>query len=397
MLVQLTLKNFKIFKEETLLDCIPGPINEHKASLIKDPLDGEQFLPVISIYGPNSGGKSTVLQGLTYLSALITSPASPSSTPAAPQQLSYCMDPACSGIPTEFDVLFRHSGFLFRYQLHLCKGIIREENLFYGRLGKDDAGILFNRKESDFHLGKTVPPVQIGQLPPDRPLLLLLFHSLNRGSMPCESVRAAFSWFRDIHFLSPDCPDTPAFPQLPHEPDMQAAMCSALQAMDLDITGYRTIKKEGTDEKELLITHTPAASSSYELPFSGESRGTRKLLSILPDILISLKEGHLVVADDLDSLLHPHLLRYITSLYTSHEKNPHGSQLIFTSHNTAILMPTVLRRDEIWLCSRPTGEDAQLYPLSWYKKENGLIPRNDEAYGKQYLEGRYGASPKISG
>ncbi len=26
MLVQLTLKNFKIFKEETLLDCIPGPI-----------------------------------------------------------------------------------------------------------------------------------------------------------------------------------------------------------------------------------------------------------------------------------------------------------------------------------------------------------------------------------
>ena len=163
MLVQLTLKNFKIFKEETLLDCIPGPINEHKASLIKDPLDGEQFLPVISIYGPNSGGKSTVLQGLTYLSALITSPASPSSMPAAPQQLSYCMDPACDGIPTEFDVLFRHSGFLFRYQLHLCKGIIREENLFYGRLGKDDAGILFNRKESDFHLGKTVPPVQIGQ------------------------------------------------------------------------------------------------------------------------------------------------------------------------------------------------------------------------------------------
>ena len=84
MLVQLTLKNFKIFKEETLLDCIPGPINEHKASLIKDPLDGEQFLPVISIYGPNSSGKSTVLQGLTYLSSLITSPASPSSMPAAP-------------------------------------------------------------------------------------------------------------------------------------------------------------------------------------------------------------------------------------------------------------------------------------------------------------------------
>ena len=174
MLVQLTLKNFKIFKEETLLDCIPGPINEHKASLIKDPLDGEQFLPVISVYGPNSGGKSTVLYGLSYLSALITAPASASSIPSVPQHLSYRMDPDCAHIPTEFDVLFRHKGFLFRYQLHLLRGVIQEENLFYGRLGKDDAGILFNRKESDFHLGKTVPAVQIEQLPPDRPLRMVL-------------------------------------------------------------------------------------------------------------------------------------------------------------------------------------------------------------------------------
>jgi hypothetical protein len=54
-----------------------------------------------------------------------------------------------------------------------------------------------------------------------------------------------------------------------------------------------------------------------------------------------------------------------------------------------------MRRDEICLCCRPEGTDAVLYPLSSYKKENGLIPRNDEAYGKQYLEGRYGANPRI--
>ena len=54
-----------------------------------------------------------------------------------------------------------------------------------------------------------------------------------------------------------------------------------------------------------------------------------------------------------------------------------------------------MRRDEICLCCRLEGTDAVLYPLSSYKKENGLIPRNDEAYGKQYLEGRYGANPRI--
>ena len=428
MLVQLTLKNFKIFKEETLLDCIPGPINEHKASLIKDPLDGEQFLPVISIYGPNSGGKSTVLQGLTYLSALITSPASPSSMPAAPQQLSYCMDPACDGIPTEFDVLFRHSGFLFRYQLHLCKGIIREENLFYGRLGKDDAGILFNRKESDFHLGKIVSSFPVNHVSPSEPLLSLLARSSQS-----ETIQAAYSWFEETHFLS-SSPSDALLPKSAEQAgrigsniydaidgntygdidgnayghigdgisggiydDICKDICTLLQSMGLDITNIRSVPQGGVTASGLWLTHTPEGSEPYELPYEDESEGTKKLLSVLPPVIASLKQGGLIVADDLDSRLHPHLLRFIISLYTNAEKNPHGAQLIFSSHNTAVLMPTVLRRDEIWLCCHPSGEDAQLYPLSWYKKENGLIPRNDEAYGKQYLEGRYGASPKITG
>lgn len=390
MLVQLTLKNFKLFKEETLLDCIPGPINEHKASLIRDPLDGEQFLPVISVYGPNGGGKSTVLFGLTYLRSLITSP---SPQRAASSRLCYCMDPACAVQPTEFDVLYRHRGFLFRYQLHMLDGMIREENLFYGCLGKDDAGILFNRKESVFHLGRTVSSAPIKQLPADRPLLALLAQTSQS-----ESVQAAFSWFKEMHFLAPSGAE---LPELPEDQEEKSALCSLLQALDLDISGYRTVPAakstgEAGNRPRLLITHTPPSRTGYELAYEEESDGTRKLLSILPTILDSLRHGNLVVADDLDSLLHPHLLRYITGLFTNRERNPHGSQLIFTSHNTAILMPAVLRRDEIWLCSRPAGEDAQLYPLSWYKKENGLIPRNDEAYGKQYLEGRYGASPKVS-
>ena len=104
---------------------------------------------------------------------------------------------------------------------------------------------------------------------------------------------------------------------------------------------------------------------------------------------------HNAVIYNLDTL-HPHLLRYLISLYKNREKNPHNAQLVFTAHNTAILTPGVMRRDEIYLCCRPEGKDAVLYPLSSYKKENGLIPRNDEAYGKQYLEGRYGAAPKLT-
>lgn len=393
MLVQLTLKNFKVFKEETLLDCIPGPINEHKASLIKDSADGELFLPVIAIYGPNGGGKSTVLYGLTYLAALVTSDNAQS---YAAHPVSHRMDGACAHMPSEFDVLFRHKGFLFRYQLHLLEGAITQENLFYGHLGKDDAGILFNRKEADYHLGKTVASVSISQPSPSQPLLSLLARSSQ-----AESIQAAFSWFQEMKILSssPAVSGSHSWDRLldaPLDPDI----CSLLQAMDLDITSYKvaandTAAPQGT-APTIRLTHTPKESPSYELSYEDESEGTKKLLSILPAVLDSLRHGSLIVADDLDNLLHPHILRSLVNLYTNCEKNPHGAQLIFTSHNTAILTPAVLRRDEIWLCSRPSGQDAQLYPLSWYKKENGLIPRNDEAYGKQYLEGRYGASPDIS-
>lgn len=245
---------------------------------------------------------------------------------------------------------------------------------------------MFKRKGLAYHLGKTIPSVSIGKLSRNVSALTLL-----AGSSQSDPVQAAFSWFKELLFPVIGAAE---LPKLPQDQNTRTQLCSTLQAMGLDITGYRNTVENG--RARILIAHAPTALPSYELPFEEESGGTRKLLSILPSILAGLKQGQLVAADDLDSLLHPHLLRCIIALFTNSAKNPHGSQLIFTSHNTAVLTPSILRRDEIWLSSRPTGQDAQLYPLSWYKKENGLIPRNDEAYGKQYLEGRYGASPRVS-
>ena len=64
MLNQFVLRNYRLFKNETLLDFFPAPINEHKASLLTAQGDGESFLPVISLYGPNGCGKSSILEAL---------------------------------------------------------------------------------------------------------------------------------------------------------------------------------------------------------------------------------------------------------------------------------------------------------------------------------------------
>ena len=151
MLIQFSFKNFKVFKEEVLLDFLPASINEHKNTLLKDPADGECILPLIGIYGPNSGGKSTVLNALSCLSSLVTASVT---VPTRIKDVHCLFSSDCKDIPTQFDVLFRSQGFLFRYQLQFLKGNIAEENLFYGSLGGSDTGILFNRKESVIHPGR---------------------------------------------------------------------------------------------------------------------------------------------------------------------------------------------------------------------------------------------------
>ena len=63
MLCQFTVKNYKSIREEMTFDMQAAAIMEHRDRIIKTE-DGESFLPVSVIYGPNGGGKSNVLEAL---------------------------------------------------------------------------------------------------------------------------------------------------------------------------------------------------------------------------------------------------------------------------------------------------------------------------------------------
>ena len=66
MLCQFTVKNFKSIRDEMTFDMQAAAISEHEDRIIKDK-DGEVFLPVSAVYGPNGGGKSNVLEALHSL------------------------------------------------------------------------------------------------------------------------------------------------------------------------------------------------------------------------------------------------------------------------------------------------------------------------------------------
>ena len=165
----------------------------------------------------------------------------------------------------------------------------------------------------------------------------------------------------------------------------------ALNDMDIDITDYRY-----DEDSHQLFMKRNLGTTEYELPFSEESDGTRKLIAALPVILLALREGRMVIIDELDAKLHPKLLKYVIFLFKNKEINQYGAQLLFTSHDMYTLKNTVFRRDEIWFAAENNTHESEIYSLHEIRGEDNDRIKNTAAYDKQYLEGRYGADPYLS-
>jgi uncharacterized protein len=147
--------------------------------------------------------------------------------------------------------------------------------------------------------------------------------------------------------------------------------------------------------KAILTAHTkydangqPNTTELFDL-FSQESQGTRRLFVLAEPILAALQQGTIFVVDELDARLHPILTAAIIRLFHSPETNPNHAQLVFTTHDTNLLGNELFRRDQIWFVEKSRLGESTLYSLAEYKV------RNDAAYEKNYIAGRYGAIPYL--
>ena len=81
-------------------------------------------------------------------------------------------------------------------------------------------------------------------------------------------------------------------------------------------------------------------------------------------------------------------------MFQNPEKNPRRAQLVFNSHDTTLLGGAVddrlLGRDQIWFTQKLNDGRSQIYPLTRFD------PRKQEAVGKRYLGGWYGAKPILA-
>ena len=397
MLCQFTVKNYKSIRDEITFDMQAAAISEHDNKIIKD-IDGESFLPISAIYGPNGGGKSNVLEALYTLDSKVLRPlcATCDKTDCDYKARKIPVEPFAfseqtKDEPTEFELFFRTVKAEYRYILHVKEDEVIYESLDRVKMDTGRRSALFKRDTESTELKGIFGKLKISE---DLSATLPLISYLGITYKKNEVVSDVLNWFEDaIDFLNYGNPDQELRTAIAKSEDIKHLVLNMIKEMDLDIEDFR-IEEKDDDRIEIYTKHIVDGYST-EITLSEESSGTRKLFGLLPFIAKSLTYGTTLVIDELDTKIHPVLLQYVIKLFTDMSINKRGGQLIFTSHDLSTMNNEVFRRDEIWFVAKGRGQNSGLYSLVEFKNDKGESVRKDAKYDKQYLEGKYGADPYL--
>ena len=172
---------------------------------------------------------------------------------------------------------------------------------------------------------------------------------------------------------------------------MRELLCN----MDLGLNDVKIDEIEiRTEENKLEKIYMPMGvhgnrdnGKYFELPFFDESNGTKSLFIHLRRILPILEKGGVVIIDEIDNDLHPHMLPVLIDLFKFEHSNPHNAQIIFTCHTPEIL--NILNKHQVYLV-----EKDDYVSEAWRLDEMVGLRSDDNLYAKYYA-GSLGATPDI--
>ncbi len=395
MLCQFTFENFKSFRDEVTLDMQASSVTEQEDKVIADK-DEKRFLRTAVIYGPNGGGKSTVLEALKFLTHKIISPyyilkddESYKNKKIKTDYKPFKFDADSINKPTHFEIYFRTNKNEYKYNLSIYKDKIVSESLYKKAIGGRKPSSIFEREQEQIILGTILKDVRNSEISPSIPFITFLKINYN-----ITVINEVFQWFDSCEFHNYSNPERESIIPYTDDEKIKDTIVKMLREMDIDIVDFR-LQEEAEDKWNIYTKHKINNNLEVELKLQEESNGTIKLFGLVPYILDCLLNGKLMIVDELDAKLHPKLLRYIIETFKNPKINTKAAQLIFTSHDLTTMKKDIFRRDEIWFASKNREEASELYSLVEFRDESGNIPRKDATFDKQYLEGRYGADPYL--
>lgn len=422
MLIQLKISNYKTFKQEATLSFAASGYDKsvlEENNVYIEPDFNRRILKSAVIYGANASGKSKFFDAFGFMRSFIITNVKWSQSGKVIPVIPFLLSTTTVGKPSEFEIVFLHKGSQYRYGFEVDQTHVISEWLFRKQKKKEIE--LFYREDQSFEVHKTAfkkGKIVVDQdMVPENALLLAQAAQFNE-----QAAIEVMDWFRSSKMISGIRHESyQGFTMTQSEKELyRDKIKSLIREADFGISDFRLEKVDPENlpanipddireaileqtrqgDKELVLD-TMTKHSVYdqymnhvqdvEFSMNGEeSNGTDKFFSLSGPLLDTLQRGTLLIVDELDTRLHPHLVCKIVSLFNSKETNPKGAQLLFNTHDTNLLGSKLFRRDQVWFTEKNKYGEAILYSLSDFK---GAQVRNDEDYRGNYLKGKYGAIP----
>ena len=413
MLIEMKVENFGSIRERQTLSMVASKaIKEHRETHVLHPSLGSMhdiaLLPSGAVYGANASGKSTLVRALWRMQNFILnsdqmgSEGNPMPGQIPPPRVPFKLAPEWDAKPSRFEVSFIQDQVRCQYGFALGKLGIEEEYLLTYPKGRSQ--VLFERGPKEWYLNRALGPKTRDLQERTRPGALFLSVAARWNHALLTPIHA---WFKD-RLRGIDCSILAPFTffQAWNDESVRTRLVSFIKRADFglqDVTSQllpsRQINIQADTGKvdlmngQAVLPHFMHSRSdgTGTVPFEifEESGGTQRYLALAGPWLDALANGRTLVVDELETNLHPLLVRKLIEVFHSPEHNPRHAQLIFATHQTALLDPSLMRRDQIWLVEKNAEGATQVSPLTDFS------PRNQEALQKGYLSGRYGAIPLL--
>lgn len=424
LLLSFTARNHKSIRDEAVLEFSRPDLRTLR------PAAGATWessvYPVAGLFGANASGKSTVLDALKYVLNAIrysaTSWLERKQMPRAPFRL----DAGSLQAPSRYELEFVLDGTRHTYGFEVDDtGVVAE---WLRDVPRTRPRVLFERSREGVAYGRGVPtvgPVSVRELLLSRMMLLdhdvlapigwalvkgidvvplgeterhkrieaIIWELIERRSNSegiATLLRMADIGIQGVRFRNEALP-----------PEMLGRMSMATRVFR-DFIGdpnMNSVLQEaaGLSEPavEVVIRALEFDHGCDAGPFTmrDESDGTLAWLALAVPAINRLRKGGLFVVDELGASLHPHLAEILIGFFQNPEFNTSGAQLLFTSHDTYLLSNLSelgLEKGQIWFTEKENDGATELFSLA------DFATHRDDNVSKRYLEGRYGALPRLA-